>query len=91
MRSLWLDNKGIVSEYMGVVIAVACVMVAILICNEFIFAIGNVAISLAPGQGASIMGFALAAWRLFPVICIIGCLAWALLKATQREGFETFE
>ena len=34
------------------------------------------------------MSFALSCWRLFPFIIIIGNMIWALLMATQHEGYN---
>jgi len=88
MKSLLNDERGLIEEYIDIVIAVAVICVVWILCNEFVFKISDVAANLSSGSpGQGIMIFALQCWRLFPFLIILGTFAWALLQATRHEGY----
>lgn len=88
MKSLWKDERGIISGSINVVIAVSVICVFWILMNEMVFRLGSVAIDMAAGtSGVNVMGFALSCWRLFPFILIIGTFIYVLLRATRQEGY----
>lgn len=91
MTSLMKDERGILFEYMQVVIAVGVVCFMFIILNELVFHISDIASNIVTtGEGATLIPFVVLCWRIIPFIIIGGLFAWSLWKAYHHEPHEQY-
>jgi len=69
------------------IIAGICIMWIVL--NEAVINVHEVALRLAPEQ-SGLLSAIVSAWRLFPVLVLIGIFAWAFWRAYKREPFYRY-
>lgn len=104
MRSKLLGNeRGIIRDFMLVVIVVTLVCVLWIVFNEAVWQLSDMAITQTenlhidnsdfpdPASSAkAVIDFAVLIWRVLPVAIIIGVWAWGLMRAFKYEPYTQY-
>lgn len=104
MRSkIFKDERGIIRDYMIVVIVVSFVCVLWVCMNEIVWQLSDIAITQTenlhidnsefpdPASSAKgIIDFLVLIWRVLPVVIILGVWAWALDRSFKHEPYTQY-
>lgn len=97
------DERGIIRDFMIVVIIVSFVCVLWIIFNECVMSLGDIGIEQTenchidnpdfpdPASSAKgIIDFLVLVWRVLPVALILGVWAWGIMRAFKHEPYTQY-
>lgn len=104
MRSKLLkDERGIIRDFMIVVVVVSFVCALWICTNEIVLQLGDIGIEQTenlhidnpdfpdPASSAKgIIDFLVLVWRVLPVALIIGVWAWGIMRAFKHEPYTQY-